>query len=160
MAPTEVTVDDFTKTEKVRSTDLSTFGVKLGDDLAVAEPKLAANGRKVFRRESGMVEIYDSQGRELLAIATDREGRVSKIIWFRDMARHLAGESALLLSSDIADAESPLRLRLLGREDSRNSHPGSFGSTVTYSYDKEGIRVIRSGNASPVIHLVPPAKSR
>jgi len=162
--PAEVTRVDFTKLKEIASSGLAVFGVTLGDSVESAKVKFEQAGLKIKARQlAGSFSVYEN-GDELLALDSQGE-RITLIALFSKMAKHLAGESALLLDPDIVLPDSALRLRLLGREDSRSDERNSIGHTVTCSYDKEGIRLIKSfsvslGDAAPVLHLVASAKKR
>jgi hypothetical protein len=154
-APYEVTQTDITKLERLRSTDVLTFGVRLGDSEESAEKALLRAGVAGKLAGEGLT-VWDSPRREIAVFGIE-DGRVVMVAWFPGMAAHLAGEARLLLDESIVDKDSALRLRLIGREDSYSVEGGRWGAR-TFSYDREGIRII--GAATPVVHLVFPSRKR
>jgi hypothetical protein len=171
----EVTQTDLTKIDKIRSVSLSLFGIALGDRTQAAEAKARAAGfrleevdasRRSGQVSAGFIRVFDSSDNEVFGIG-DEGGTVTQLVLRSDLAPRLAGESSKLFEASIMEPESALRLRLLGREDNRTvEHPsGTYLTTITISYDKEGIRLTRSlikgrGDLDPVIHWVMPAKIR
>jgi hypothetical protein len=162
---TEITENDFTQLATIRSTNLSVFGVRLGDSLSDAKANVERYGlRLVPARFPNGFSVYEKDGpAELIGLRTE-EQRIVKIALFDGMAKYLAGESRLLMGDDVTRRDSPARLRLLGREDRRSDERDMDGHTVTCSYDKEGLLLIRSysrlGDAPTVLHLIFPAKAR
>jgi len=161
----EITKTDFTKMETIRSTEMEVFGVGLGDLMEDSKKKLRDAGL-VLKEGAPSPEscaVFDAHQTELLVLDS-HEGRIKKIALFDGISRFLAGNAKQLYDLSITEADSSIRLVLLGREDKRTVERNSIGSIVSCSYDREGIRVIRSfsqyGDAAPVIHLVPPARSR
>lgn len=170
VAATEVTKTDVTKIDKIRSTGLMLFGVALGDTFSDAEEKARSAGfvmksEALTRRAGHLARAFDSSGTESWGFS-DESGTVTEIIVRSDLAPRLPGESSKLFEPSIMDAESPLRLRLLGREDNRTvERPTATMTTITISYDKEGIRFTqanlgRGRNLPPTVLFVTPAKSR
>jgi len=162
---TEITKSDFTRLVAIRSTDLSVFGVKLGDSLSAAKASVERYGLKLVPAHfADAFSVYEKDGHaELIGLRTE-EQRIVKIALFDGMAKYLAGESRLLMGDEATRPDSPVRLRLLGREDRRSDRQDIDGHTVTCSYDKEGLLLIRSysrlGDAPTVLHLIFPAKAR
>src|SRR5882672_8974791 len=158
----EVTRADFTKEAKIVSTELAIFGVMLGDSISDARAKIEHAGLKLTAPE-GRHTIIANDGTELVGTRVDGD-KIVMLALFSAMAKYLAGDSVRLLSDDVTSPDSPVRLHLLGREDKRDVEHNSIGSIVTCSYDKEGIRLIRSysryGDAPTVMHFVPPARTR
>ncbi len=158
----EVTQADFTKEAKIVSTELAIFGVMLGDSISDARAKIEHVGLKLTAPE-GRYTVIANDGTELVGIRIDGD-KIVMLALFSAMAKYLAGDSVRLLSDDVTSPDSPVRLRLLGREDKRDVEHNSIGIVVTCSYDKEGIRLIRSysryGDAPTVMHVVPPARIR
>lgn len=157
----EVTRTDFTKVERVRSTQLTTFGAALGDEREKALGAIRAAGMAITTKpRSEWLGVYD--GNDEVAILLFQDGRLAKVAWQKPMTRYLAGDSAKLLDDTIARPESPLRLQLLGREDSRTVEGGAL-PLVTCSYDREGLRISELSTSTQriiLVHLVPPAKPR
>ncbi len=181
-ATVEVTSEDFTACEKIDSTRLTTFGVGLGQSmdemLRALRPyekrlRLAQKPRPSPETGEFAVEIEDSTG-ALLALVVLRDGSVARIEWYTAMSDYLAGSSARLLRPEAGDADSDLRMSLLGREDdvtvSSDIGRVSDVTTFTFSYDSEGMRIERTLWRSLVpgvpsfdgiaIHLVRPARVR
>jgi hypothetical protein len=167
---TEITKTDVTNIEKVRSTNLMLFGVALGDKFSEAEEKARSAGfvvksEALTRRAGHLARVFDSSGKESWGFS-DESGTVTEIIVRSDLAPRLPGESSKLFDPTIMDAESPLRLRLFGREDNRTvERPAASMTTITISYDKEGIRFTQSNlgggrNLPPTVLFITPAKSR
>jgi len=167
---TEVTKSDFTRLKSIRSTQLVTFGVGLGDRVASARTAVQKAGLtwEVPADPSAVVTIGNASGKTLFGINAE-DGVVTRVVWYEGIGPYLAGESGKMTDFHVLDPESPLRLRLLGREDSRDDRGlGKTGKIVTYSYDKEGFRLIgvypTSDPFDPdemlLIHLVYPAKTR
>lgn len=166
----EITKTDLTKVDKLLSTNVSLFGVSLGDQFSEAEEKARSAGfvvkSETLARGAGhLARVFDSSGKESWGFS-DETGTVIEIILRSDLATRLPGDSSKLFDPTIMDAESPLRLRLLGREDKRSvEHPVASMTTISISYDKEGIRLTQSNlgggrNFPPTVFLVVPAKSR
>jgi hypothetical protein len=171
-APIEITKTDMTKIDKIRSVDLTVFGVALGDATDAAQEKVRAAALRpevvALPKTNGgrFIRVFDSSQKEIFGI-TDEGGTVTGLTLRNDLAPRLPGESPKLFSASIMEPESALRLRLLGREDSRTvEHPrGTSITEINISYDKEGIRLSQSyvgslGDLPPTIHLVMPAKPR
>jgi hypothetical protein len=168
----EITQTDITKISPIRSVSLALFGIALGDRTDAAQEQAKAAG---FRPEavttpqkdgSRFVRVFDSSEKELFGFK-DEGGTVTALTLRNDLAPRLPGESSKLFNASIMEKESALRLRLLGREDSRSvDQPrGTSITSVTISYDKEGISLTQSyvgrmGDLPPTIHLVMPAKAR
>lgn len=165
----EVTKSDFTRLKAVRATQLLTFGVVLGQQIDVSRAAVQKAGLtwQLPTDPSAVITVGNSSGTTLFGINTD-EGVVVRVVWYQELGPYLAGESGRVVDFHILDQDSPLRLRLVGREDNRDErHFGESGRIVTYSYDKEGLRFIgiypAADSSDPVkllVHLVPPAKSR
>ena len=147
----EITKTDVTTVGTIRSVGLSVFGIALGDRTDAAQEKARAAG---FRSEMGttpqadgsrFVRVFDAAGKEVLGL-TDEGGTVTGITLRRDLADRLPGESPKLFNAAIMEPQSALRLRLLGREDSRTVEQprGTSITMVNISYDKEGIRLTQS----------------
>lgn len=160
---TEVTRLDFTKRKEIVSSKLSVFGVSLGDSVRDAKSKFERAGLAIRGKAAASQFSVYGNDEELLGLDSQDE-RISRVALFSGMARYLVGEAARLFDPNITEADSALRLSLLGREDSRSDEVNSIGHVVICSYDKEGIRLIRSfsryGDARPVLHWVPSAKKR
>ncbi len=126
------------------------------------EAKIEHAGLKLTAPE-GRHTITANDGTELIGIRVESD-KIVLLALFNAMAKYHAGDSVRLLSDDVTSPDSPVRLHLLGREDKRDVEHNSIGSIVTCSYDKEGIRLIRSysryGDAPTVMHFVPPARTR
>ncbi len=178
----EVTREDFTACEKIDSMHVTTFGVGLGqsmDEMLAAlrpyETRFRLSQKAKASPETGEVgvEIEDSTG-ALLALVAFRDGSVARIEWYTMMGRYLAGASARLLRTEFGDADSELRISLLGREDDVkiSSERGmAFDmSTFTFFYDSEGMRIKRTIGRPRMrdvpaidcieIHLIRPARVR
>jgi len=157
----EVTQTDFTKESKIISTELTVFGVGLGDSLADVKAKVEHGGIKLTVTD-GRYSLFDG-GEELVGIGFESD-KIVRLALFYGMVKRLAGESAQLLGADSTSPDSAVRIHLLGREDRRSVEQSSIGHTVTCSYDKEGIHLIRLyskyGDAPTVLHFVLPARAR
>ena len=164
----EVTKTDFTKLERIRATDLATFGVRLGDALAVAQAKVE-KANLTWRpdlEDKQRCTIWDQRGKQIAAFDIDA-GRVAEIVWWDGMGKYLVGDAPRLFDKTVVDPDSPIRLKLLGRENSHSEQKLLTGRTVTYAYDREGLQIIVVFAAigdyrslSIVVHLVQPAKAR
>jgi hypothetical protein len=159
----EVTRVDFTKLEKITASRLSVFGVALGDSAEGAIRKIENAGLRVKAAQSpGQFYVYE--GNDQLLTLSIESGAVTQIILYDVMVRHPAGESGLLLDANSTSLDSAVRLRLLGREDNRSEERSSVGRTVSCSYDREGIRLVRvffsGGDSLGSMRLVMPAKPR
>jgi hypothetical protein len=160
---TEVTSVDFTKLEKVVASRLSVFGVALGDSVRDAMRKIENAGLRVKAAQfPGQFYVYE--GSQQLLTIVGESGAVNEIVLYELMARHLAGESRLLLDADSTSPGSAVRLRLLGREDNRSEERSGVGRKVTCSYDREGIRLVRvflgGTDSLGSMRFVMPAKPR
>jgi hypothetical protein len=168
--PVEISKTDLTQLDKILATNLTVFGVALGDRAGNAEEKVRAAGFRVESEawtRSGQVggrfiRAFDGLNKEPFGFG-EEDGIVTEIVLRSDIVPRLPGNSPKLFDASIMEAESPLRLRLLGRED-RRSASGTAITTVTFSYDKEGIRLessmARGRSLGQNVFLVAPAKAR
>ncbi len=161
----EVTERDFISLSGWRSTDLSFFGIRLGEDAAQARRRIS---ELPFKSKStpGAFNLFD-QDLEVATIVLGA-GQVSQIRLFPRASVYLAGQSRELFLQEIGDADSSLRRRLLGREDDVIVEQNSTVTSVFFVYGPEGVEVERStmriGWTSPVVmvsvKLVAPEKAR
>lgn len=171
-ASIEITTTDITKLERIRSTDLTLFGIAIGDTTEAAQGKVTAAGFRAELVEAPQADgnrftrVFDGANKEIFGF-TDDGGSVEGLTLRDQLSARLPGDSARLLHASIMAAESPLRLRLLGREDSRTVERarGASITTIKISYDKEGIRLNQSyiegtGNLPVTLHVVRPARPR
>ncbi len=167
---TEVTKSDFTKLRFIRSTQLLTFGVALGQSVETAREEVQKAGLtwEIPTNPSAVIVVGNASGTALFGVNTE-DGVITRVVWYAGLGPYLAGKSGRIVDFHVLDPDSPLRLRLLGREDSRDKQGlGNSGKIVTYSYDKEGLRVLgiypnsdpNDPTATLLIHLVAPAKPR
>lgn len=160
---TEVTVHDVTELAELRSTELCTLGVALGD----AEERMRSSSA-----ERGWQLAVDprlgcctaSIAGEPVALFEVKGGRVERVVWYAALAKYLAGRAAKLLDADVGLPDSPVRLSLLGREDRHTlEHSAYLPDDATYSYDREGIRIVYFADGETrvlTLQLVTPAKMR
>lgn len=152
--PIEMTERDFTSLSEWRSTNLSFFGIRVGEGAAEARQRISG---LPFRAEStpGVFNLFD-QTDEVASIVFGAE-QVSQIRLFPRASVYLAGASQRLFAPEIADEDSALRRQLLGREDKAISERGDFTTTVHYVYGPEGLELQRSimrvGNFRPVVMI-------
>jgi hypothetical protein len=169
---TEITKQDFTKLDELRSTRLTVFGARLGqtkDETKAAVEKAGAAWKLVAMATGNPLPgIYDSDGHELALLELSSDGLVTRITLYPGIARYLAGDSAKLFTDDVLDPTSSVRLELLGREDQYEHEPWNnrlmTGEWRRFEYFKEGIEVAGNVPPDPVlsmqIHLFVPAKPR
>jgi len=169
---TEITKQDFTKLDELRSTRLTVFGVHLGQtkDEAKAAVENAGATWKMVAMASGNLSpgIYDSDGHELVLLDLSPDGLVTRITLHQDIAHYLAGDSAKLFTDEVLDPTSSVRLELLGREDQYEHEPWKSelvaGEWRRFEYFKEGIEVAGNVPANRIlpmqVHLFVAAKER
>lgn len=162
----EMTRSDFTGVQGVRSTNVTFFGIGLGDSKINAKAAAAKAHLSWLPEEEfpNNVELQDADG-ETPAIIQIDEGMVSTMVLHRAASRYLAGNARKLFSADVVDADSPIRLQLLGREDKVTRTEDAASETITYTYDKEGFQLrciafAASGDVIISFHLIAPARSR
>ena len=158
----EVTRTDIATVTALRSDSLTTFGVRLGDSEEQMRQRVTMAGLKLQARTKGECCDLLDQHSNAVAIFHLREGRIAGVAWGSGLRQYMPGRGGEIFNPEIADSDSPLRLELLGREDRREIERGLY-PTVTYFYDREGIRIFRMsiGDLQIVnVELVPPAKPR
>ena len=137
----EVTREDFTKIAELRSSNLTLFGIRLGqtEEQAKAVPQIAGWTWKADDR--GKWELRDSNGHGLIVVIID-EGEVTRIGMSPNMSTYLKGDAPQLFSNGILEPTSSIRLSLLGREDEYSHEDSQFsGEWRHYRYFKEGIEI-------------------
>ena len=174
VAQTEITKSDFTALKRLRSTELSIFGIKLGDTAARARELAEAAGLIWSEREyrnptapggKGKNAEIAKPGNDAYVIFGIDGDVVASITLHKNLQPLLAGESSRLLNVDCTDQESAARLKLLGREDRRTVDSSRLMTVISYEYDKEGIRLVRLSTAgvpadTVALTLRAPAKAR
>jgi hypothetical protein len=91
---------DITKIDKIRSVNLTLFGIALGDATNAAQEKVRAAG---FRPEVAQavgidfIRVFDSSNKEIFGI-TDEGGKVARLTLRDDLALLLPGEWSKLFS--------------------------------------------------------------
>ncbi len=154
----EVTEQDFTKAETLRSTNLTVFGIRLGQPEKEAVAAVAAANLAWKVQTSGNVEIQDSAGNGLIVMGIT-DGEVEIIGLQSSISEYLKGDAKKLFSPTILAPQSSFRMAILGHEDERKE--GEI--TVVYTYFKEGIEIQGITNLGPpavIVTLFVPAKSR
>jgi hypothetical protein len=168
---TEITKNDFTAIKRLRSDELSFFGIRLGDSRGDVHSKAERAGLTCKEESVSLpgveVRIFLStpSPTRTLAAVDIRSGVVSEIGLRTEAAEVLAGESKKLLGIECLDETSPTRLRLLGKEDRRTENPSQYSKSVVYYYDKEGIQLRGlwwhlDETSSVLLALTSPAKVR
>jgi len=156
--PIEITEQDFTKAETLRSTNLRVFGIHLGQPEKEAVVKVASANLVWKVNKSGNVEVQNSTGKALLTLGIT-DGEVELIGLQSDISEYLKGDAKKLFSPTILAPQSSFRMAMLGREDERKEGE----NTVVYTYFKEGIEIQGITNLRPpavIVALFFPAKSR
>ena len=169
----EVTAQDFVTLPKIVSTQLSTFGIRFGMNGAEVAAALGKHCPKCsLKRGQSGEDLIIFEGDELPAAAVKySEDLVERIRWMSNMRNHLMGQSKELLTPEAYTPDSPVRLELLGREDTYTpvTESNSVGatSTQTFVYAKEGLQLELfktniMGNAYSVmsVKLTKPARIR
>ena len=168
----EVTTTNFLAQPRIVSTNLKTFGVRLGMTRSDAIEALGRvcqqcpvrlDGENTY----GEIAVVTTDGQYRLMTFHIADGKVDWIRWDRAMENYLAGESGKLLTADAFTPDSPIRLRLLGREDNA-THVSrqliTLVETVTFVYGKEGLQMeqVLSSVLPPTlsIALTTPARAR
>jgi hypothetical protein len=135
----EITQDDFTKAETIRSTNLSVFGVYLSQPARDSSAAIKTAGL-VWKESNGQVEVNDLAGKTLLMLFLV-DGTVDSIVLQSNLADYLKGDEKKLFSPTIVEPQSSYRMELLGREDEIRRNTDSDMSEISYVYFKEGIRI-------------------
>ena len=175
----EVTTQDFTTLPKIVSSQLSTFGIRFGMNRAEVAAAVGKHCPTCSMRNrehltlTGLVKdgevVITSEGEELpAATVIFSQDLVESIQWMANMRNHLAGQSKKLLTPEAYTLDSPVRLELLGREDTfipvtvgGSNNPGWHH---TFVYEKEGLKLeeynfrikvpgIKVENKSPVMRI-------
>jgi hypothetical protein len=137
---TEITRVDFIKTERLRSTNLSVLGLRLGENVPLARAAIEEEGLSWAALAPDRAEVRDGLGKALLVISIQDES-LTEIAIHDGLAAQIPGRSRSLFDKRILDKDSPLRLELLGREDRRSVFNNPVLQTVEYLYEKEGLRI-------------------
>ena len=157
----EITQQDFTKAEVLRSTNLTVFGIHLGQ-LEQEAAAAAQSANLVWTRsESGDIEVREAGGKCLMMVGL-ADGEVVSIALESDIARYLKGDAKKLLSTTVLEPQSSFRMAILGHEDERKEE-NEIIHYVKYTYFKEGIEIqgLYIDNPPSVkVLLFLPAKSR
>ena len=154
----EITKEDFTKAERLRSTNLTVFGIHLGQPEKQAGAAVAAANLGWKVQQSGNIEVQDSTGKGLI-VMTVTDGEIELIGLQSAITEYLKGDAKKLFSPTILAPQSSFRMAILGHEDERKE--GDI--TVVYSYFKEGIEIQGITALKPpavIVTLFLPAKSR
>lgn len=167
----EITQQDLTKTDPLRSTDLAVFGLRLGQTEQEAEAiahragfywKKTALG---VNQETPAASLVDANGQSSGILLRLTFGKVDRIDIYSESASRLVIDSAKLLSDDILEPTSSTRMALLGHEDEYQHHDLQLlGEWREFHYFKEGIEIdgIRSSDKVRDLRLslLAPAKVR
>lgn len=159
-AAIEITQQDFTKVERLRSSNLMVFGVQLGQTEEKAEAAVKSAGLSWVKLPSGNAAIRDANGKWLVSVDVAK-GEIVLLILESVIVDYMKGDSKKLFSPTVIEQQSSHRLALMGHEDQREEDP--LFHTVKYSYFKEGIAIqaLRPLDPPPIrIWLFLPAKSR
>lgn len=160
----EITTQDFTKAQPLRSSQLSFCGVTLGQSVSDARNITCPGLAWYFSSATQNTELRGNSG-QTIAVLLVEGGIVSEIVLQSTAAPLLSGDSRQLLTEAAFSENSPIRLRLLGREDSKSiSSDDPLLKVCAFTYDTEGIELssIQIGNGTPNyrIRLRYPAKRR
>ena len=156
----EITEADFTKAEMIRSTNLSVFGVYLGQPVREASSAIKTGG--LFSKESaGAIEVHDLAGKTLLTLFLV-DGTVDSILLNGNLADYLKGDEKKLFSPTIVDPQSSYRMELLGREDEILKNADTDMPEISYVYFKEGIKIqgLKISRLLVSVLLFVPARTR
>jgi hypothetical protein len=140
----EMTQHDFTREASLCSLRMSLYGIYLGQarEDALAAITSAGFTPREMQGDNAITEvhyIFARRGHSLVKYFTlqIRSERVETITLHAAMQALLPGESAMLLDAESALPDSPVRRRLLGREDEAHVSPDS----ATYAYFAEGLEL-------------------
>jgi hypothetical protein len=135
----EITQQDFTKAETLRSTNLTVFGIHLGQPEQEAAAAAQIASLVWTRTSSGNIDVRKASGKCLMLISLV-DGEVVSIDLESDIAEYLKGDAKKLLSTTVLEPQSSFRMAILGHEDERKEE-NEFIHYVKYSYFKEGIEI-------------------
>lgn len=143
-ARTEITKRDFTRGPAPCSLRLSLYGIYLGEASDAVRSSMEAAGFTLYETRGHWLGVSSAhliarRNHSLVKYFTVvlRDDRVEAIILHSVMHWYLSGDSSGLLEPEAGERDSPLRLRLLGREDAIHDS----AAEVTYVYDSEGFEL-------------------